>query len=57
MLGYNDRLPSMADINVLNDFWARNPLNVRPVSQIITGPNEVTKFHATGFEQWIKKGK
>lgn len=30
--GINSLLPSRADINVLNDYWARNPSLQRPVS-------------------------
>jgi hypothetical protein len=30
--GINSLLPSKADINVLNDYWARNPSIQRPVS-------------------------
>lgn len=53
-LGVNSRLPSRADINVLNDYWARNATIQRPVSQIITGPNQTTTFRATGLDPWSK---
>ena len=53
-LGANSVLPSRADINVLNDYWARNPTIQRPVSQIITGPNQTTRFRATGLDSWSK---
>jgi hypothetical protein len=49
-LGANSLLPSRADINVLNDYWARNPTIQRPVSQIIAGPNQTTTFRATGLD-------
>ncbi|UXY14522.1 hypothetical protein N8I74_14515 [Chitiniphilus purpureus] len=52
--GLNSLLPSRADINVLNDYWARNPTLSRPVSQIITGPDQTTIFRATGIDQWRK---
>lgn len=52
--GLNSLLPSRADINVLNDYWARNPTIQRPVSQIITGPNQTTIFRATGLDPWSK---
>jgi hypothetical protein len=52
--GFNSLLPSRADINVLNDYWARNPSIQRPVSQIITGPNQTTPFRATGLDPWSK---
>lgn len=52
--GLNSLLPSKADINVLNDFWARNPTTPRPVSQVITGPNQTTIFRATGLDRWGK---
>jgi hypothetical protein len=52
--GLNSLLPSRADINVLNDFWARNPIIQRPVSQIITGPSQTTIFRATGLNPWSK---
>ncbi|WP_242628947.1 LysM peptidoglycan-binding domain-containing protein [Xanthomonas oryzae] len=50
--GINSLMPSRADINVLNDYWARNPTIPRPVSQIITGPDQTTIFRATGFDLW-----
>ncbi|MCC8444339.1 hypothetical protein LN449_17695 [Xanthomonas cannabis] len=50
--GINSLMPSRADINVLNDYWARNPTISRPVSQIITGPDQTTIFRATGFDLW-----
>ncbi|QPF74663.1 LysM peptidoglycan-binding domain-containing protein [Roseateles sp. DAIF2] len=50
--GLNSLHPSRADINVLNDYWARNPTTQRPVSQIITGPNQSTRFWATGLDPW-----
>ena len=50
--GINSLMPSRADINVLNDYWARNPAIPRPVSQIITGPDQTTIFRATGFDLW-----
>ncbi|RQY32502.1 LysM peptidoglycan-binding domain-containing protein [Burkholderia stagnalis] len=52
--GINSLLPSRADINVLNDYWARNPSIQRPVSQIITGPNQTTIFRATGLDPWTR---
>jgi hypothetical protein len=53
--GVNSLLPSPRDINVLNDYWARNPSLQRPASQIITGPNQTTIFRATGIDQWSSK--
>lgn len=50
--GVNSLLPSKADINVLNNYWARNPTIPRPVSQILTGQPEPTRFYATGFDPW-----
>lgn len=50
--GLNSLLPSKADINVLNNYWARNPNAPRPVSQILTGQPEPTRFYATGLEPW-----
>jgi hypothetical protein len=50
--GVNSLLPSRSDINILNDYWARNPSIQRPVSQIITGHNQTTVFRATGVDQW-----
>lgn len=50
-LGLNSKLPSAADINILNLHWARNPTGPRPVSQILTGDPIPTRFYATGFEQ------
>ncbi|HTH10755.1 MAG TPA: hypothetical protein VMA55_14405, partial [Acidovorax sp.] len=52
--GLNSPLPSKADINVLNDYWARNPAISRPVSQIIIGTNQTTVFRATGLDPWGK---
>jgi hypothetical protein len=49
--GVNSLLPSNADINILNTFWARNPNGPRPVSQILTGQEQPTRFFATGFDQ------
>ena len=50
-LGLNSLHPSSADINVLNFYWSENPTLSRPVSQILTGQAEPTRFYATGFEQ------
>lgn len=50
--GLNSLLPSKADINVLNDFWARNPTIFRPVSQVLTGQPVPTRFFATGLDLW-----
>ena len=50
--GVNSRLPSRADINLLNRYWMLHPDEPRPVSQIIIGPNETTIFRATGQEEW-----
>lgn len=50
--GLNSLLPSKADINVLNNYWARNPTIPRPVSQILTGQPEPTRFYATGLDPW-----
>jgi hypothetical protein len=55
--GLNSLLPSKADINVLNDYWARNPTAPRPVSQILTGQPEPTRFYATGLEPWKGRSK
>lgn len=51
-LGVNSLLPSKADINVLNRYWAMNPTVPRPVSQVVTGPNQTTPFRATGLDPW-----
>jgi hypothetical protein len=53
MDGMNSLLPSPADINVLNAYWARNPSITRPVSQVITGSNQTTVFRATGLDPWV----
>lgn len=50
--GVNSRLPSRADINLLNRYWMLHLDEPRPVSQIIIGPNETTIFRATGQEEW-----
>jgi hypothetical protein len=50
--GANSLLPSAKDINVLNNYWFLNPTLSRPVSQVMTGPNQTTVFRATGFEKW-----
>lgn len=51
ILGNINRLPSRADINVLNTNFRLNPSAPRPVSQIITGPGETTVFRATGLDK------
>jgi len=45
-------LPSRADVNLLNDRWARDPNGPRPSSDIIWGsePGQVTRYHATGLD-------
>ncbi|MET1255834.1 hypothetical protein [Aliikangiella maris] len=48
--GVNSLTPSLADIDVLNAAWARNPTGPRPVSQILVGTEKPTVFRATGFE-------
>lgn len=53
--GLNSLLPSKADINVLNNYWARNPTISRPVSQILTGQSEPTRFYATGLDPWHQR--
>lgn len=55
--GVNNPLPSRADINVLNRYWKQHPNEPRPVSQIIIGPDETTRFWATGQEEWKTKRK
>lgn len=51
-LGVNSLLPSKADINVLNRYWSMNPTVQRPISQVITGPNQTKPFRATGLIPW-----
>jgi hypothetical protein len=45
-------LPSRADVNVLNDRWNRAPNGPPPASDIIwgSGPDQVTRYHATGLD-------
>ena len=44
--------PSRADVNVLNDRWTRAPNGPPPASDIIwgSGPDQVTRYHATGLD-------
>jgi hypothetical protein len=46
------KLPSRADVNVLNDRWNRVPNGPPPASDIIwgSGPDQVTRYHATGLD-------
>jgi len=52
--GESDPLPSVRDINILNDIWSENPDGPRPKSMIIWGVDsetqipQVTVYHATG---------
>jgi len=53
--GVNSLQPSLADIDVLNSAWSRNPNGLRPVSQILTGQDEPIRFWTTGLEPTPKK--
>ena len=46
------KLPSRADVNMLNRRWNLEPDGPPPSSDVIwgSGPDEVTRYHATGLE-------
>ena len=48
----SEPLPSLQDIQVLNDVWMENPTLPRPNSTIVwgSGPNESTPYHPTGLD-------
>jgi hypothetical protein len=48
-----EKLPSRADVNVLNRRWELEPDGPPPASDIIwgSGPDQVTRYHATGLDQ------
>jgi len=57
--GVPEKLPSLLDINTLNDVWRTNPNGPRPASMVIWGPEpgNVTPFRATGIDDLRKNGK